>query len=820
MLSSHFYFAIMNAYSREILNSTNAVLCMYFRKSIFGLAAFLVLTHALVLTGCIYDPESFESAVPPWEVDADARDDVDADARDDIDADADADADEADTGISDVDIDDADTGHEEPDVEDDISSDCTPCEDGQPCSTGADCLGNFCHLDTCVTPRSCTEIAEFSPGVDSGTFVIDPESNPGAPFEVYCDFDADGGVGYTMLRIEDSSLGEDQDDYRAACQAVGMEIIVPRTRAHAQAIMDFNDGDPPNIVGVYAQFEGAQGLHNWEGRCQGQPCTFYMDDSDSAGCSTFEPSGDNTTEAALFRRADGCFFGDWNDEVHNTVSFEGSVICSTNDIGPQPAHSCLVYRLADSVHNAGPLGISGVYELVDASGELYEAFCDMTTMGGGWTLTMKVDGDEETFLYDAPLWTNTELLNPEAPDLDRNEAKLQSFIELPFTQLMVGLEAPMVSTGLLTQTRHLPLALAGSSLQETFASQTFIPTASGRDSWKGLAEGSSLQVHCNREGLNNAIPNIGSEFSRVRVGFLGNEQADCDSPDSRIGLGGAGTSCGQQNLSAGNTARCDADNGNAAIAAMGALFVRNLPIRPSCQAHFDAGITRSGIYPISPDGSAHINAYCEMELAGGGWTLLTINGTDPRPTTWWSNAYPRPGASHYGNLVNLMADFQAIMAGSGVAANYSIDAEALFEISTRQILAFVGGTTTDYITGQLPADCNFFAGDEICLHNTYTSLTILNSDGTVLTDQAQACTTGAGLIATDPFDEFGLHLIEGVSQSNYHCAWSEDSTMGHEGYGRLYSTFDSSNGAYWPNGVHSHWNEGGTLGQAGFLLLR
>ncbi len=96
-------------------------------------------------------------------------------------------------------------------------------------------------------------------------------------------------------------------------------------------------------------------------------------------------------------------------------------------------------------------------------------------------------------------------------------------------------------------------------------------SAPGRAAWKGLLAGSSLQSNCNQEGLNN---NPANGWNRIRIGILGNEQTDCSSPDSYIGLGGASSTCGTGDLAAGDIACYTPDNGTVNLAAMGYLFVR------------------------------------------------------------------------------------------------------------------------------------------------------------------------------------------------------------------------------------------------------
>ena len=55
-----------------------------------------------------------------------------------------------------------------------------------------------------------------------------------------------------------------------------------------------------------------------------------MSDSDSCGCTNFEPNGDNNVNDSIYRRTSGCDFGNWND-ANNRVDITGWVICSPND---------------------------------------------------------------------------------------------------------------------------------------------------------------------------------------------------------------------------------------------------------------------------------------------------------------------------------------------------------------------------------------------------------------------------------------------------------------------------------------------------------
>ena len=120
-----------------------------------------------------------------------------------------------------------------------------------------------------------------------------------------------------------------------------------------------------------------------------------------------------------------------------------------------------------------------------------------------------------------------------------------------------------------------------SSLYSLIADGSYRETRFGRYKWKSLIYGSSLQRHCNREGFN--VYSRHSRYTKVRLGIVGNNQNDCASADSFVGLGAkgglnydlgwCGTSYTNTN-SAGNLAQCDADNGNKNSRAMAYILVR------------------------------------------------------------------------------------------------------------------------------------------------------------------------------------------------------------------------------------------------------
>ena len=89
--------------------------------------------------------------------------------------------------------------------------------------------------------------------------------------------------------------------------------------------------------------------------------------------------------------------------------------------------------------------------------------------------------------------------------------------------------------------------------------------------WKGLfyPQPSSLQTTCTKQGIN-----VYTKHSAVRIGVIGDEEQGCLRPDSYIGFGTEGSSCGRDpRTSCGNEAGCGADQGDKHIQTMGYIYV-------------------------------------------------------------------------------------------------------------------------------------------------------------------------------------------------------------------------------------------------------
>ncbi|MFV8752172.1 fibrinogen-like YCDxxxxGGGW domain-containing protein [Nannocystaceae bacterium ST9] len=214
----------------------------------------------------------------------------------------------------------------------------------------------------------------------------------------------------------------------------------------------------------------------------------------------------------------------------------------------------------------------GVYEL-DDEGTGYAAYCDMTTAGGGWTLVLKSDGNADTFRYASAQWGSPDPFQPEFADLDRREAKLASYASVPFDALRIGMEAPFGVDPAPLALNWIELPVTADSLHALIGPGMQVATSIGRDTWKSLVAGASLQPNCNLEGFNLA-PSRNLVHHRVRIGIVANEQDNCDSPNSRLGIGGDGNVCATSPNATGNFAGCGGDNGDVNLIGFGVVFVR------------------------------------------------------------------------------------------------------------------------------------------------------------------------------------------------------------------------------------------------------
>ena len=122
-----------------------------------------------------------------------------------------------------------------------------------------------------------------------------------------------------------------------------------------------------------------------------------------------------------------------------------------------------------------------------------------------------------------------------------------------------------------SQSNFIVINQQANSLYSLIADGQYRSTSLGRDTWKSLiGSEASLQNNCNKEGFN--ANSKGLDYSKARIGILGNNENDCDNCDSRIGFGTGGKH--DNNNACGNEATYNGNNNDQHIKAMGYILVQ------------------------------------------------------------------------------------------------------------------------------------------------------------------------------------------------------------------------------------------------------
>lgn len=194
----------------------------------------------------------------------------------------------------------------------------------------------------------------------------------------------------------------------------------------------------------------------------------------------------------------------------------------------------------------------------------FAAYCDFDADDGPWTLIVKIDGNETTFKYDEAIWVNQLVLNEEDTAPGEGQMKNHGYSMLPFTSIRIGMRVDAEAEEGDGETRYLSMDVGNTSMRRLMVRGDEIETSFGRDRWRELIPLTSLQPNCNAEGINIR--------SKLRFGLLGNEQDDCHTPDSYIGIGSE-----RDQVVAGNFAvgRWQSDQGDRRTNAYAEIWIKN-----------------------------------------------------------------------------------------------------------------------------------------------------------------------------------------------------------------------------------------------------
>ena len=154
-------------------------------------------------------------------------------------------------------------------------------------------------------------------------------------------------------------------------------------------------------------------------------------------------------------------------------------------------------------------------------------------------------------MANSSLWSTNQTYNAEngLKSFYEGEAKFPAFNKMPFDDICIGMNVSNDLRWLL-----IP-GVRKESLLSVFKDDVELLTNKNRSAWKGLIASSSLQTNCNKEGFN--LKGGGSDAIVVRIGYIGNNENDCDSCDSFIGIGPPSI----KPISCGNYASVAPDNG-------------------------------------------------------------------------------------------------------------------------------------------------------------------------------------------------------------------------------------------------------------------
>ncbi|GAB5389133.1 MAG: hypothetical protein Alpg2KO_21010 [Alphaproteobacteria bacterium] len=116
---------------------------------------------------------------------------------------------------------------------------------------------------------------------------------------------------------------------------------------------------------------------------------------------------------------------------------------SGGDAGATPTPAVGPFASCAAQLAADPSSTHGVYQIdPDGSGgnAAFDAYCDMTTSGGGWTLVVKSMLNNSDLIYSSGYWTNGQTLNPTAMTLwDSINAVHESYATVSGEEFLIRL---------------------------------------------------------------------------------------------------------------------------------------------------------------------------------------------------------------------------------------------------------------------------------------------------------------------------------------------------------------------------------------------
>lgn len=253
---------------------------------------------------------------------------------------------------------------------------------------------------TCVLPTSCVAIKQANPSAADGNYTVDIDGvGPRSPITVFCDMTTDGG-GYLSYAIS-GGIPTTRFDQANSCTALGMNIAIPRTKAHLTALhTKYGAGyfqTVPGVYGLAAVNHSGQVFNsnnptvaaNW--KALDGKSWFAKDTAHS------EPNGDYVPGCWLATYGpgtlDGSGFQGWNDG-NCDYSTGATYVCSDN-VKDAPLCSVAATKwCTDKGWTASPVNLSNGSIYCTAPGTSPGDNCNTAAT---WNLVVWKNGAQEPF---------------------------------------------------------------------------------------------------------------------------------------------------------------------------------------------------------------------------------------------------------------------------------------------------------------------------------------------------------------------------------------------------------------------------------------